>query len=256
MKILVLGAHSGESQTTSYACFLVDNTLAIDAGGLTSNLSIPEQQKLNAILLTHQHYDHIRDIPGIALNLSMRGSNINVYSTVSVLNIIETHFLNGTVYPQFQKLPVTKPAIRLNVVKPYEPENIDGHRVLAIPVKHFKNTVGYQVSDKNGKTIFYTADTGPGLSDCWKYISPQLLIVDVTFPNSYEEFAMETGHLTPHLLKQELIIFQELKSFLPQIVTIHMDAGLEPKIKEELADVAKALNVAITAAQEGMQFQI
>jgi ribonuclease BN (tRNA processing enzyme) len=256
MNIRLLGAHNCESQTTSYTCFLVDNTLAIDAGGLTSNLSISEQEKLNAILLTHQHYDHIRDIPGIALNLSMRGANIKVYSTMSVLNIIETHFLNGTVYPQFQNLPVTKPTISFNVVKPYEPENIDGHRILAIPVKHFNNTVGYQVSDKQGKAIFYTADTGPGFEDCWKYISPQLLIVDVTLPSSYEEFARETGHLTPRLLKQELIIFQELKGYLPQVVTIHMDAGLEPKIKEELADVAKALNVAITLAQEGMRFQI
>src|SRR4030042_1406206 len=148
MNIRFLGAHNRESPTTSCICLLIDNTLAIDAGGLTSNLSVSEQEKLNAILLTHQHYDHIRDIPGIALNFSLRGANIKIYSTEGVLTTIETHLLNGTIYPQFQNLPPTKPAVSLNVVKPYKPENIDGHSIMAIPVRHAENTVGYQVSDK------------------------------------------------------------------------------------------------------------
>lgn len=256
MDIRILGAHNCESQTTSCICFLIDGTLAIDAGGLTSNLSISDQQKLTAILLTHQHYDHIRDIPGIALTLSLRGDSIKVYSTANVCATIETHLLNGKVYPEFQKLPVTKPTVSLNIIKPYEPQLVDGHGILAVPVKHFNGTVGYQVSDKQGKAIFYTADTGPGLSDCWQHISPQLLIIDVTLPNVYEEFARETGHLTPNLLKQELIIFQEHKGYLPQVVAVHMDTGFEPKIKGEIAAVAEALHISITMAQEGMQLHI
>jgi phosphoribosyl 1,2-cyclic phosphodiesterase len=256
MDIRILGAHHCESKTTSCVCFLIDGTLAIDAGGLTSNLSISAQQKLAAILLTHQHYDHIKDIPAIALNLFLRGASIEVYSTANVRATIETHLLNGEVYPEFQKLPVTKPTISLNVIKPYKPQMVDGHGILAIPVKHFDGTVGYQVSDNQGKIMFYTADTGPGLSNCWKHVSPQLLIIDVTLPNAYEEFAKETGHLTPNLLEKELIIFQEHKGYLPQVVAVHMDTGFEHKIKGEIAAVAEALNISITMAQEGMQLHI
>jgi ribonuclease BN (tRNA processing enzyme) len=256
MNIRILGAHNSESQTTRCVCFLIDDTLAIDAGGLTSNLSLSEQQSLQAILLTHQHYDHIRDIPGIALNLSLRCASIKVYSTSNVCAAIETHLLNGKVYPQFHKLPGTKPSVSLNVIKPYEPQMVDGHEIMAVPVNHFDTTVGYQVSDNRGKIIFYTADTGPGLSDCWKHISPQLLIIDVTLPNGYEEFARETGHLTPNLLKQELIVFQEQNGYLPRIIAAHMDAGLEQKIREEILAVAGALNISITLAQEGMQINI
>lgn len=256
MKITVLGAHNYESQTTSCVSFLIDNTLAIDAGGLTSNLTVSDLQKLDAILLTHQHYDHIRDVPGIALNFSLRGDNIKVYSTANVRATLETHLLNGTVYPEFQKLPSKKPAVSFSLIKPYQPESIDGHRILAIPVNHPDATVGYQVSDNQGKTIFYTADTGPGLSDCWKHVSPQLLLVDVTLPDAYEEFARETGHLTPSLLKQELIVFQESRGYLPRVIAVHMDARLEPKIKEEIAAVARALNITITIAREGMQLYL
>lgn len=256
MNIHVLGAHNCESRTTSCVCLLIDNTLALDAGGLTSNLSIEEQHQLAAILLTHQHYDHIRDIPGIALNFSLRGGSIDVYATASVCATIETNLLNGRVYPEFQKMPGTKPAVSLNVIKPYQPQTVDGHSILAIPVNHFDTTVGYQVSDRQGKAIFYTADTGPGLADCWRHVSPQLLIADVTVPNDYEAFARETGHLTPELLKEELVSFRERKGYLPQVITIHMDMGLESRIREEIAGVAGALDTSITMAREGMKLHI
>jgi hypothetical protein len=83
-----------------------------------------------------------------------------------------------------------------------------------------------------------------------------LLIIDVTLPNDYQEFAKETGHLTPNLLKQELIVFQEHKGYLPEVIAVHMDTGFEHKIREEVAAVAEALSITITMAQEGMQLHI
>ena len=256
MDIRILGAHNCESMTSSCVCFLIDGTLAIDAGGLTSSLSIQEQQKINAVVLTHQHFDHIRDIPGIALNLFRCGASIQVYSTAVVCDIVKTHLLNGKVYPQFQKIPEAKPTVHFNVVEPFEPQKVDGHSILAVPVNHFGITVGYQVSDKHGKAIFYTADTGPELSDCWRHISPQLLIIDVTLPNDHEEFAIKTAHLTPFLLEQELISFRECKGYLPRVIAVHMDTSLEAEIKKELAAVSKKLDIPITLAYEGMRLRI
>ncbi|GAG76974.1 unnamed protein product, partial [marine sediment metagenome] len=79
MHIQVLGAHNCESQNSKLISLLIDDVLAIDAGALTSSLSLEAQQKIKAILLTHQHYDHIRDIPTIAMNLFLRQATINVY---------------------------------------------------------------------------------------------------------------------------------------------------------------------------------
>lgn len=256
MNVRVLGAHNCVSKTTSTICLLVDETLAIDAGGLASNLSIADQQKLKAILLTHQHYDHIRDVPSIAINFFLRGSSIKVYSTPNVLSAIEAHLLNGKIYPKFQQLPEAKPTVSLNSVVPYEPQTIEGYAILAVRVNHSDTTVGYQVSNAGGKAMFYTADTGPGLFECWKYLSPQLLIAEVTVPNRYTEFAMNTGHLTPSFLNEELIKFRELKGYLPQIVVVHMDPLLEKEIKDEVAVLAEALHASITVAYEGMQLHI
>jgi len=256
MHIQVLGAHNCESQNSKFVTLLIDDVLALDAGGLTSSLSFPAQQKLKALLLTHHHYDHIRDVPAIAMNLFLRSTTLNIYSTQSVYDALTIHLLNGKLYPDFLERPQDNPTIKFTVVKPHQTEQIEGYSILAVPVNHTDLTVGYQVTSPEGKTIFYTGDTGSGLTECWKYISPQLLIIEVTVSNKYEEFARESGHLTPSLLKQELTGFREIKGYLPQIVVVHMDPDLETEIEAEISAVAQTLNSPITLAHEGMQLQL
>ena len=55
MKVKILGAHALESTETKFMSILVDGVLALDAGGLTSSLSLPSQEEIKAVLLTHSH---------------------------------------------------------------------------------------------------------------------------------------------------------------------------------------------------------
>jgi len=256
MNIQVLGAHNCESRNSKLISLLIDDVLVIDAGGLTSSLSFAAQQKLKAILLTHHHYDHVRDVPAIAMNFALQGSTINIYSTQSVYDALTTHLLNDKLYPNFLKQPQGKPTIKFTIMEPHKPKQIEGYSILATPVKHSELTVGYQVTSVDGKAVFYTSDTGPGLTDCWQKVSPQLLIIEVTLPNRYEQYAKESGHLTPALLEQELTSFQGLKGYLPRVVLVHMSPNLEKEIAAEVAAVARALNNPITLAYEGMQLHL
>ena len=256
MNIEILGAHNCESQNTKCISLLIDDTLAIDAGGLTSSLSFEAQQKLKAILITHQHYDHIRDIPTIAMNFFLQDATLNIYSILPVYDALSTHLLNGKLYPKFLEKPQNNPTIKFTMIEPYKVEQVEGYSVLAVPVNHTGPTVGYQVTSPEGKSVFYTADTGPGLADCWQHISPHLLIAEVTVPNRYEDFAKESGHLTPSLLKQELISFRELKGYLPPAVVVHMNPRLEKETEAEIATVAAALNTGVNLAYEGMQLHL
>lgn len=256
MDIRILGAHNCESLDSGCVCFLIDDTLAVEAGSLTSHLTIEEQRKLNAVVITHQHYDHIRDIPVMALNLFRYDDSVPVYAMPAVCDILETNLLNGEIYPQFQKIPEKKPTVHLQAIKPLEPLSIDGYDVLAVPVNHFGTTVGYQIRDSEGKAVFYTGDTGPGLGECWEHTSPQLLLIEVTLPDECELFARETSHLTPHMLEQELTGFRESKGYLPRVVAVHMDVSLEEKTKEEISEVSRRLNHPITVAHEDMRLFI
>ncbi|MFC1950759.1 MBL fold metallo-hydrolase [Chloroflexota bacterium] len=256
MKVQVLGAHNCESQNSKFVSLLIDNVIAIDAGGLTSSLSFQAQQKLKAILLTHQHYDHIRDVPAIAMNFYLRSATINIYSTQPVYNALTNYLLDGKLYPKFLEQPQENPTIKFTLLKPSQAEQIEGYSVLAVKVNHSVPTVGYQITSPDGKTVFCAGDTGPGLASCWENVSPQLLIIEVTASNKYEGFSKESGHLTPSLLKQELASFREIKGYLPQVVTIHMNPDLEEEIKTEIAVVAKVLNSPINVSYEGMQLHI
>ena len=252
MQIKILGAHNCESQNTGFVSLLIDDVLALDAGALTSSLSFSAQQKLKAVLLTHQHYDHIRDIPAIAMNALLHETTISIYSTQAVYDALATYLLNDELYPDFLTKPQGNPTIKFTLMEPNKPRQIDGYSITAVPVNHSTLTVGYQVTSPEGKTVFYTGDTGAGLAECWQQVSPQMLITETTAPNRYEEFARNARHLTPLLLKQELESFKKLKGYLPEVVIVHMNPVQEKEIEAEIAVIARSLNHPITLTREGM----
>ena len=256
MNIKILGAHNCESQNTRFTTLLVDETLALDAGGLVASLTFSAQQKLKAVLLTHQHYDHTKDIPSLAMDLYLSKGTIDIYSTLPVYNSLAEHLFDGDLYPNFLEFPRENPVIKYTVLEPLQARQIEAYSVLPLPVKHSTPTVGYQVTSSDDKVMFYTGDTGMGLKDCWEQISPQLLIIELTSSNRFEGPSLEKGHLTPDLLKHELINFREIKNYLPQIVTVHMDPFLEEEIKAEISDVAKELGHPITLGCEGMELNL
>lgn len=256
MELEILGAHNCESKDAKLTSLLVDGSVAIDVGSLTSSLSLDAQKMVRAILLTHRHYDHIRDLATFGMNIYSSGP-VNIYALDSVLDIISTHLLNDIVYPDFQKKPKPeKPALEFCSLEPNKEINIEGYKVLPVPVNHNVPTVGYQIISQDGKSLFYTGDTGRNPSSLWAAVSPGLLVTEVTLPNKFESFVHDTGHLTPQFLKQELIDFKRVKGYLPPVVTIHISPNLESDIRDEVAQVAIELEANITVGYEGMKIII
>jgi phosphoribosyl 1,2-cyclic phosphodiesterase len=244
-----------ETADARLSSLVIDGVLALDAGGLSSGLSSQDQQKLKAILLTHYHYDHIRDIPAIGMNFSVWGT-VEIYSIPPVFEVLSSHLVNGKLYPNFLEWPRERPAIKFITIEPHRPIKIGEYNVLATPVSHSVPTVGYQVTSPDGKKVFYTGDTGVGLSACWEHVSPDLLVTEVSMPQMLEERAMEVGHLTPQLLRSELQQFLKLKGYLPPIIIIHINPYLEKETERELAEVAQELRANITVGREGMTIHL
>jgi len=256
MKIRVLGAHNCESRDTRLVSLLVDGILALDAGAITSGLSLADQQKIQAILLTHQHYDHIRDVPSVAMNLYLARASTSIYSTTAVYDALTTHLLNGEIYSDFFHRPEEKPTLGFIPLEPGKSVRIGSYTVMAVPVVHSVPTLGFQITSNDGKSVFYTGDTGPGLSECWQMVSPQMLIIEVTASDRYQDFGRESNHLTPGLLREELMSFRKIRGYLPQVVAVHMSPELEAEIRGEITVVSQDLAVPITIAYEGLELDL
>jgi Cft2 family RNA processing exonuclease len=246
-----LGTHNAESRDTRLVSFLIDGVLAVDAGSLVSELSFSEQKKIEAILLSHGHYDHIRAVPAFAFNNS--DHTTRVIATPKTLGILSSHLIDGVVYPQFASEAsfLQKATIKLVPLELFKRQKIEGYEVMAVPVRHPLDGVGFEITSGDGKTLFYTGDTGPGLSSVWGKISPQLLITDLTWPNSLANAAKDAGHLCPDMLKEELIEFRRINGYLPKVAAIHMSPQHEPEIKREVREVAELLGISIDIAHEG-----
>ena len=74
MKIRVLGCHGSDQLINrplgTLPCrtcgFLVNDVVLVDAGTIGSQLLLHEQQRIQSILLTHLHFDHIKELPTLA----------------------------------------------------------------------------------------------------------------------------------------------------------------------------------------------
>ena len=263
MNITILGAHNSESSYTRCTSILIDEKIAIDAGGLTSALSDKAQHDIQALLVTHHHYDHVRDIPTLAMNFDMHmrfyhgTEQLNLYTTETVREALMSNLLDGKLYPDFTRRPKDLPALRFIIIEPGKNVDIAGYEVLPVSVNHAIPSVGFQITDASNTTIFYTGDTGTGLSESWPKIGkPRLIITETTLNNEHQEEAKAPVHMTPNLLKQELILFRETKGYLPRVLVLHMTPILENDIKFEIENVAKDLGATIELTYEGMQVNV
>jgi ribonuclease BN (tRNA processing enzyme) len=256
MKVRILGAHNIESATTGCFSILIDGVIAVDAGALTKSLMLEEQKRLKALLLTHRHYDHLRDIPALGMSLNLQKKNLTIYAPAELRGILTTHLIDNVLYPNYLERPAEKPVFRFQPVEPMKALEIAGYKVMAVPVKHSVPTVGYRITAADGKQVFITSDTGPGLAECWQQVNPQLLIIELTMADRNEAEARQHGHLTPTLLKKELEAFKVMKGYLPQVAVVHINPLDEEEIKAEMKAAEKGLGIEIKFGYEGMTVEV
>jgi len=74
MKIRILGCHGSEQLhedtrlPPSKACgFLLNDTVMVDGGTISSQLTFSQQTKIRHVLLSHLHFDHIQGLPFLGI---------------------------------------------------------------------------------------------------------------------------------------------------------------------------------------------
>ena len=253
MKIRVLGCYGSELPDFHTTTFLVNDSLLLDAGTVTSVLSLDEQTKIHNILVTHCHLDHTKDILFLADNVVGKGNTlIEIISIPQVIDNLKFHLLNDKIWPDFTIIPTAKkPTLQFRSIETGKTISVDGLRVKAVPVNHTVDAVGYIISDEKS-SIIYTGDTGP-TDELWREANEltdlKAVMIETSFPNHLHKLARMSGHLTPSMLKDQL---DKLENRELSILIFHM----KPQYLHELnEDIAELKNPNITILKHGEEFE-
>lgn len=198
----------GASARQHLTCFVIDNSVAIDAGSLAM-ASTPEQQdEIRDIVITHAHLDHIAGLPlFIDDHFSTLTEPITVYATQDVIDILERDIFNWDVYPRFSELTnANGPVLR------YEPfgraEEFTARHLTLRPVEvnHKVPSSGFLISDAT-TTIALSGDTAE-TDGFWNLVNSadnlSAILIECAFPDELDDLAVVSHHLTPRRMREEL----------------------------------------------------
>ena len=210
MRLKVLGAYGASDAEHNLTGYLIDDWLAVDAGTLTSKLSLAQQARIQAVFVSHSHADHIRDLPHLIANrFSQNSGQLSIFASRDVMDLLHKSVFNGLVWPDFSVLnsPFTKkPVVQYRPLTPGKKTVFGDVTLTAISVDHLIPAAGVIV-EIGGQAISFTGDTGP-TQEIWKRTNktPNIVAVvtEASFPNDQQALADETAHLTPQTFGAEL----------------------------------------------------
>ncbi len=252
MRLRVLGCFGGSVKGRHLSSYLLNDSIALDAGTLTQTLTLEEQTRVRHVIVTHSHLDHNCALAFFADNVYGRiEAPAVVYGTSPVLAALREHMFNDVLWPDFSRLPNDhSPTLRFQEIKEEQPFTVDQLTFTPLAVNHITPTVGLLIEDgKNA--IIYTSDTGP-TDRIWEVANQKknlkAIITEAAFPNEEEERAEVSGHMTPELLKRDLLKLERRV----RILIAHVKPGHSRRITRQL----RSLGVGrIELVQQGKSYR-
>ena len=209
MRIKVLGSSVHDSTRRQYVTsYLINGTVAIDAGCLGFSGTPQEQEAIRHVFLTHSHCDHTASLPIFVENAWTPAETCpRIYGSAETLNDVQKHVFNNHMWPDFIALSRNMPPF-LDVcpVKAEEPVKSDGFEITPVLVNHVIPTFGYVVNDGSTAVIF-GGDSGP-TNRIWeiahKTAGLRAVFLEACFPNSMKQLAEVSLHMTPEMVRREI----------------------------------------------------
>lgn len=205
--------------------FGADARIVIDAGPDFRCQMLREGVKtLDAILLTHEHKDHMAGIDDIRAFNYFEGRPVPIYATERVGNALKKDFdyaFSSAPYPG-------APQIDLRTIEPGVPFDVAGIHILPVTGRHFRLPVtGYRI----GPLAYLTDFNGIEEEEIAKLKGVTVLVINaLRFEKHISHFTVEeaielsrkTGASKTYIthMSHQIGLHEELKSLLPE--------GVEP----------------------------
>ena len=237
--VRVLGCSGAISRDCRTTAFLLDDDVLIDAGTGVGDLGLEELARIDHILLSHSHLDHVLGVPLLAdaVLRNRRGrAPIRVYGLPHTLQALREHLFNQVLWPDFTRLPSPEhPVLTLCELQVGQTLAVGRHQrqVRVLPAVHGVPAVGFAVISSQGAWV-YTGDTGsnPALWPALADLRVRQLVVEVAFSEAERAMALSSRHHCPSTLAAEL---HHLPDDAHLLVT-HVKPGELPAVLAELAE--------------------
>jgi len=238
MKIRVLGCSGAIAAGFKTTAFLLDDDVLIDAGTGVGDLSLEELARIDHILVSHSHLDHVLSIPLLAdsvlrLRAESRRPPIQVHGLPETLAALRQHVFNGIIWPDFTRLPsAERPVLSLHPFTIGECLELAGRHIEVLSAAHTVPACGFAVAGAEGHWVF-TGDTGPNPA-LWARLAElrvSQLVIETAFGNEEQALADISRHLSPARLGEEL---RQLAGVVDVRIT-HIKPGEGAAVMAEIA---------------------
>ncbi len=234
------------------ASYLVNDDIVIDAGSVGFFSPLEVQRRIKHVFISHSHIDHIASLP-IHVENAFRETldPVRVYGSAAVLEAVQTHLFNDVLWPDFVKLTSEGlPFVELIELEVGRPTTVENLTFTPYPVAHVVPTFAYVVSDSVGAIAILTDTDRPAELGGVLEAVPNLraMFLEATFPDSMQEMADVSAHLTPAALVSEL----EKLNVQATPFAIHLKAAFRDQLRDELAGLG---NKTIEVMQPGQVYE-
>ena len=217
MKVRVLGCSGAISKDCRTTSFLIDHDVLVDAGTGVGDLTLDEMARIDHVLLTHSHLDHIAALPLMVDAIAaQRQKPIQVHALAATIAALKAHVFNNTIWPDFSRIPtVDAPFITFTPLEVGQTLKLGNKHFEVLPAVHTVPAVGYAVSGASENCWVFTGDTGqnPALWARLNQLNIAMLVIETAFSNREHALAKLSLHLSPQTLAYELDNIDKSKKY-------------------------------------------
>jgi len=235
--IKILGCYGSSAPGKRTTSFLLNETIAMDAGALTAALSIEEQSRISHIFLSHSHIDHLASLPFLMDNIfSDVRRPVSLFGPEHTIRCLKSHLFNDQLWPDFTELSNGHSSImQLQQINAGTPMEVCGLKITPAPLDHTVECYGYLLEEERA-SLFVCGDTR-SIDRALPLIksTPNLkaLVLESSFPNRMKHIAELSRHLTPATFVKEAGKLPEST----RILVTHMKPDCAEEIKGELIEL-------------------
>ena len=208
MKISLLGISGGELGLGHHSIsFLVDDRLLIDAGGLLHAMDLESLLKIDTLLISHSHIDHVKDMLLWGdLIFGMR-SPVQTYGAEDTLGAVKSHLFNWVIWPDFSAIPTPEaPIFKFNHFQRGDFIDAGDYKVQTVEVNHTVPSTAF-IIEKDNKSFVYSSDT-TNTDKLWEEVNKRdnlkAIFLEISFPNKMQVVADMSKHYSPATLAIDL----------------------------------------------------